>query len=49
MKRAHKKFHLMLWLILGPVMLAIIMAAVMVRPIAPVNDALPTTLIGEAD
>jgi len=47
MKRAHRKSHLMLWLILGPVMFATIILAVLNRPAAPVNDALPDALIEE--
>ena len=48
MKRAHRKSHLLLWLILGPVMFATIVLAVLNRPAAPVNDALPEALIEEA-
>ena len=49
MKRAHRKSHLLLWLILGPVMFATIVLAVLNRPAAPVNDALPEALIEEAN
>ncbi|MEM7329001.1 MAG: hypothetical protein AAF437_09695 [Pseudomonadota bacterium] len=45
MKRAHRKSHLLLWLLLGPLMFAIIALAVLNRPAAPINDALPDTLI----
>lgn len=48
MKRAHRRSHLLIWLILGPVILALLALAVMVRPDAPVNDALPASLIEEA-
>jgi len=47
MKRAHRKTHLLLWIILGPVIFAIIALAVLQRPAAPMNDALPDTLIQE--
>lgn len=48
MKRVHRKSHLLLWLILGPVIFATIILAVLNRPPAPVNDALPDALIEEA-
>ena len=48
MKRAHRKIHLAAWVILGPVMLAILALAVLNRPGAPVNDALPDALIEDA-
>ncbi|MEL7032931.1 MAG: hypothetical protein AAGL97_13885 [Pseudomonadota bacterium] len=48
MKRTHRKSHILLWLILGPVMFATIALAVLNRPAAPVNDALPGPLIEEA-
>lgn len=48
MKRAHRKIHLAAWVILGPVMLAVLALAVLNRPSAPVNDALPDTLIEDA-
>jgi len=47
MKRAHRKTHLLLWVILGPVIFAIIALAVLQRPTAPVNEALPDVLIQE--
>lgn len=48
MKRAHRKIHFLLWLILGPVIIATLLLAVLYRPAAPVNDALPAALVGEA-
>ena len=48
MKRAHRKTHLILWLILGPAIFAIITLAVLQRPATPVNDTLPGPLIEEA-
>ncbi|MEM9054381.1 MAG: hypothetical protein AAGB16_03565 [Pseudomonadota bacterium] len=48
MKRAHRKIHFTLWLILGPVMLIVLVLAVMFRPDAPVNDTVPDILIEEA-
>ena len=49
MKRAHRRSHILLWLILGPVMFATIVLAVLNRPAAPVNDALPDALTAEAN
>jgi len=48
MKRAHRKTHLLLWLVLGPAIFAIIALAVMQRPATPLNDALPDSLTQEA-
>ncbi|MDJ0922469.1 MAG: hypothetical protein QNI84_15180 [Henriciella sp.] len=48
MKRAHRKTHLVMWLVLGPVMIATLLIAVMYRPAEPVNDELPTVLLEEA-
>lgn len=48
MKRAHRKSHFLLWLILAPIMFATIALAVLHRPAAPMNDALPDALIEEA-
>ena len=48
MKRAHRKTHILLWLIIAAVMVATLFFAVQHRPDAPVNDALPDILIEEA-
>ncbi|MEL6827525.1 MAG: hypothetical protein AAFN91_14860 [Pseudomonadota bacterium] len=48
MKRAHRKNHLLIWLLLGPAMFAIIILAVLNRPDAVVNDRLPDSLTQEA-
>ena len=48
MKRAHRRSHLILWLILTPAMVAVIYLAVTLRPPAPVNDTLPDALTQEA-
>lgn len=48
MKRAHRRTHLALWAILGPVMFWILLLAVLDRPSEPINEALPDTLIEEA-
>ena len=45
MKRAHRRTHLILWLILGPVMVITLLLAVMHRPADPINDSLPSALI----
>lgn len=47
MKRAHRKIHLILWIILGPVMIATLLLAVLHRPSDPVNDRLPDVLLEE--
>ena len=48
MKRAHRKNHLLIWLLLGPAMIAIIILAVLNRPDAVENDRLPASLTQEA-
>jgi len=48
MKRAHRRMHFAIWAILGPVILWVLVLAVLNRPDAPVNDALPQALIEEA-
>ena len=47
MKRAHRSAHRLIWLLLAPVLTAIIIVALQVRPTAPVNDALPEALSEE--
>lgn len=47
MKRAHRKSHLWMWLLLGPVMLAVITLAMTHRTAEPVNNVLPPALIKE--
>ncbi|MEE9380014.1 MAG: hypothetical protein V3V03_01285 [Hyphomonadaceae bacterium] len=47
MKRAHRRTHLLIWLVLGPAMAAILWLAISLRPAAPVNDDLPVSLIEE--
>ena len=47
MKRAHRKSHFFVWVILGPVIFAIILLAVLHRPAEPVNEALPDALSEE--
>ena len=48
MRRAHRRTHLVLWLILGPIIAAILYLAIEQRPPAPVNEALPANLTVEA-
>ncbi|MEM7640303.1 MAG: hypothetical protein AAF269_14710 [Pseudomonadota bacterium] len=48
MKRAHRRNHFLIWLLLGPAMFAIIILAVLNRPDAPMNDSLPDSLTQEA-
>ncbi len=44
MKRAHRKIHLLLWLVLGPLMALTLVLALHHRPAEPVNDTLPEAL-----
>ena len=44
MKRAHRKVHFILWLVVGAVIFAVLALAVAHRPAEPVNDALPAAL-----
>lgn len=48
MKRAHRRTHFAVWAILGPIIFWILYLAILDRPEAPVNDALPADLIEEA-
>lgn len=48
MKRAHRKLHLMIWLLLAPLILLVLTLAVLERPSEPVNEALPPQLTDEA-
>jgi len=48
MKRAHRKSHFIIWVVLTPIILSMIALAVLNRPDAPVNDSLPDALIEEA-
>lgn len=43
MRRAHRRTHLLLWLVLGPLALALLVTALTSRPDAPVQPA-PSTL-----
>ena len=45
MKRPHRRAHLLLWLIFGPVALAtVVISATMLQPSDAVVDALPSVL-----
>ncbi|MEO0983701.1 MAG: hypothetical protein AAFX03_13730 [Pseudomonadota bacterium] len=50
MKRAHRRNHFLIWLLMGPVLAAIIILSLQVRPSDDllINDALPAALIEEA-
>ncbi|MEL6724887.1 MAG: hypothetical protein AAFZ74_11315 [Pseudomonadota bacterium] len=48
MKRAHKRSHLFIWIVLGPIVAGLLALAVAVRPDAPVNETLPDALTEEA-
>ncbi|MEM1150993.1 MAG: hypothetical protein AAGI03_10590 [Pseudomonadota bacterium] len=48
MKRAHRKWHLALWLLIAPVVFVVLALAVLDRPVEPSNTALPDPLIREA-
>lgn len=47
MKRAHQKTHLFIWIILAPIIAAVLILSVMHRPAEPVNETLPGALIAE--
>ena len=44
MRRAHRKAHIALWLILTPALVAVLYLALSARQSVPVNDALPEAL-----
>lgn len=44
MKRPHRSFHRLIWLLLAPAIAAALWAALALRPTEPVNDAIPPTL-----
>ena len=48
MKRAHRRMHFAMWALIGPLMLWVLLLALLERPPAPVNEALPDALIEEA-
>ena len=48
MKRAHRRMHFAIWMVLAPIMFVILVLAVMHRPDVPVNETLPDILIEEA-
>lgn len=48
MKRAHRKAHLIMWLVLTPAIAAVLVLALTQRPEAPINNALPDVLIEAA-
>lgn len=48
MKRAHRKWHLAIWTVIGPAMLIVLALAVLQRPGEVVNEDLPDALIEEA-
>ena len=48
MKRAHKRSHLLIWILLGPAIAGMFALAIVLRPDAPVNEALPEALVEEA-
>ena len=47
MKRRHRSFHLMIWLILAPAITAILYLAFTLRPAETVDNALPNILVEE--
>lgn len=46
MKRAHKRNHLIIWLVLTPVLATVLFFSLALRPGNPVNDALPAQIEG---
>ena len=49
MKRAQRRRHLVMWLLIIPVVGFVLVQAIAQRPIPPVNDALPETLQSGAE
>ncbi|MEL6448162.1 MAG: hypothetical protein AAFQ62_09490 [Pseudomonadota bacterium] len=44
MRRAHRKAHVALWLLIAPALVAVLYLALSARQSVPVNDALPEVL-----
>ena len=47
MKRAHRRNHLIIWILLVPILLAILYLSLTLRPGEPVNEELPAELVEE--
>ncbi len=48
MTRGQKRLHLIAWLLMGPLMALLLLAAVLLRPDVPANQSLPA-FAGEED
>jgi hypothetical protein len=48
MKRAHRKTHLLMWIVLTPLIVVTLFLAVLHRPAEPVNAALAAAIVEEA-
>lgn len=47
MKRAHRRLHVLTWLVLAPVLAAVLWLAVTHRQLEPVNETLPSVVLEE--
>lgn len=48
MKRAHRRNHLIIWILLVPILIAVLYLSIALRPGEPVNEELPAELVEEA-
>lgn len=48
MRRAHRRVHIAMWLIIAPALAVVLFLALSQRQAEPVNDALPEALRTEA-
>lgn len=48
MTKGRRAGHRLMWLILAPVLAAVVWLAISLRPAEPINEALPAPLIEEA-
>ena len=49
MKRAHRRLHVLIWLVLAPLIAIVLWVALQHRPAEPINDTLPEAFAGEAE
>lgn len=45
MKRAHRKSHFWIWVVLAPVIFGTLALAVLQRPAEPINESLPDVIV----
>ncbi|MEM8988290.1 MAG: hypothetical protein AAGC95_16360 [Pseudomonadota bacterium] len=49
MRRPHRSFHVYIWMLLLPALIAAVIVGVSVRKEDPVNAALPDAIAGDAE